>query len=129
MDINPFLYAVTPSIRIKEGRVNPHWACFCSLFGGTGVSLERGKEATAFRCRSPLAFARFYSRTGLLAGGDAYVKICSLCWGALNGAGAAAPARYRPHGSGAAGHGWHCRDRRIASSPHGKCGSHLEPAR
>src|SRR5712692_7272653 len=52
MDNNPFLYTVTPSIRIKEGRVYPLWACFCSLFGGTGGLTRKGEASD----RLPVSF-------------------------------------------------------------------------
>ncbi len=44
--------AATPSIRIKEGRVYPHWACSWSLFGGTGDLTRKGEASD----RLPVSF-------------------------------------------------------------------------
>lgn len=78
-------------VRVVQGY--PHWACSCSLFGGSGNLARKGEASDHCGYRSPLAFARFSNRHGLLADGKAHTKRCSLGRGARKGAGATQTSR------------------------------------
>src|SRR5438876_3282851 len=78
-------------VRVVQGY--PHWAYSWSPFGGTGISLERVREATTYRCRLPLAFVRFHSKLRFVVDGEAHTKTCPLCRGARKGVGATKTSR------------------------------------